>query len=130
MRVRRRRATGCALLAAAVAAAGLTAAAPGATAPATRPLAASGKSLAFSAKTLRAPAGQVKLVLTNRSGTFRHDIAIKGNGIAERKGPKVGTGGVSSVTVRLAPGRYTYFCTVGSHEENGMTGTLTVTRRR
>ncbi|MGE0028089.1 MAG: cupredoxin domain-containing protein [Thermoleophilia bacterium] len=130
MRVRRSRAAGCALLAAAVAAAGLTAAATGATAPAKRTLTASGKSLAFSTKTLRAPAGQVKLVLTNRSATFRHDIAIKGNGIAERRGPNVGKGGVSTVTVRLAPGRYTYFCTVGSHEKNGMKGTLTVTRAR
>ena len=28
----------------------------------------------------------------------------------------------------LAPGRYTYLCTVGKHAKNGMTGTLTVTR--
>lgn len=128
MRVRRPRATACALLAATVAAAGLAAAAAGASAPATRKVTASGTNLAFSSKTLRAPAGQVKLVLTNRSGTFRHDIAIKGHGIKQRSGPKVGKGGVSTVTVRLAPGRYTYFCTVGSHEKNGMKGTLTVTR--
>ncbi len=121
-----RRATGCTLLAAAIAAAGLTAAATGATKPATRNLTASGANLAFSKKTLSAPSGQVKLVLTNKSGTFRHDIAIKGNGIKKRSGPKVGKGGVSTVTVRLAPGRYTYFCTVGSHEKNGMKGTLTV----
>jgi plastocyanin len=124
------RAAGCALLAAAVAAAGLTASADGAAPPATRKVTASGTNLAFSPATLRAPAGQVTLVLTNRSGTFRHDIAIKGNGIKERRGPKVGKGGVSTVTVRLAPGRYTYFCTVGNHEKNGMKGTLTVTRRR
>lgn len=128
MRVRRQRAAGCVLLAAAVAAAGLTAAATGATAPATRKLTASGTNLAFSSKTLRAPAGQVKLVLTNRSATFRHNVAIKGNGIKERKGPKVGKGGVSTVTVRLAPGRYTYFCSVENHAKNGMKGTLTVTR--
>ena len=130
MRVRRRRATGCALLAAAVAAGRVTAGATRGPGPAARHPAAPRERPAVDRQKLRAPAGQVKLVLTNRSGTFRHDIAIKGNGIAERKGPKVGTGGVSSVTVRLAPGRYTYFCTVGSHEENGMTGTLTVTRRR
>lgn len=129
MSVRRPRA-GCALLAAAVAAAGLATAAAAATTTATRNLTATGKSLAFSKKTLRAPAGTVKLVLTNGSGTFRHDIAIKGNGIAQRKGRVVGKGGVSKVSVRLAPGRYTYFCSVGSHEKNGMKGVLTVTRPR
>jgi len=118
------------VLAAAVAAAGLAAAATGATTTATRNLTATGTSLAFNKSTLRAPAGTVKLVLTNRSGTFRHDIAIKGNGIRQRTGQVVGKGGVSRVTVRLAAGRYTYFCTVGSHERNGMKGTLTVTRPR
>ena len=45
-----------------------------------------------------------------------------------KKGPVVGRNGVSRVTVTLAPGRYTYLCTVGKHAKNGMTGTLTVTR--
>ena len=43
-----------------------------------------------------------------------------------RKGKVVRKGGVSTVTIRLAPGRYTYFCSVGDHAKNGMHGTLTV----
>ena len=116
------------ILAAAVGAAALAGGATGAKAPAVRTLTASGTNLAFKPATLKAPAGQVKLVFTNRSATFRHSIAIKGNGITQRTGPKVGKGGVSTVTARLAPGRYTYFCTVKNHAKNGMKGTLTVTR--
>ena len=125
MGVRRPRAAGCALLAAAVGAAGLAAAAPAA-APATRNLTATGKKLAFSRSSLSAPAGSVKLVLTNNSGTFRHNVSVKGDGIKVRKGKVVRKGGLSTVTIRLAPGRYTYFCSVGSHAKNGMHGTLTV----
>ncbi len=126
MAIRRTRAAGCALLAGAATAAALAVTASGATTPATRNLTATGATLSFSKKTLAAPAGQVKLVLTNRSKTFRHDIAVKGDGIRVRKGKIVGKGGVSTVTIRLAPGRYTYFCSVGHHAKNGMKGTLTV----
>ena len=50
------------------------------------------------------------------------------NGVVLKKGRVVGKDGVSRVTATLAPGRYTYLCTVGKHAKNGMTGTLTVTR--
>jgi plastocyanin len=128
MRVGVRRAVTAATLAAAVGAAALAAAATGATAPTVRNLTASGTNLAFNKSTLRAPKGPVKLVLTNKSGTFRHNVAVRRNGVVIKKGQVVGRNGVSRVTVTLAPGRYTYLCTVGKHAKNGMTGTLTVTR--
>ena len=128
MRIRVRRAVIGSTLAAAVGAAALAAAATGATAPAVRNLTASGTNLAFSKATLKAPKGPVKLVLTNKSGTFRHNIAVRRNGVVLKKGQVVGRNGVSRITVTLAPGRYTYLCTVGKHAKNGMTGTLTVTR--
>jgi plastocyanin len=115
-------------LAAAVGAAALAGAAAAGTAPAQRNLTASGTTLAYSKKTLSAPKGAVRLVLTNKSARFKHSVALKGNGIRVRKGRAVGRNGVSTVTATLAPGRYTYFCTVGDHEQLGMKGTLTVRR--
>lgn len=126
--VRLRRAVIGSTLAAAVAAAALAGAATGAKKPATRSLTASGTALKYSTSALTAPGGPVKLVFTNRSGTFKHSIAIKGNGIATRKGKVVGRNGTTSVAATLAPGRYTYFCTVENHAKKGMKGTLTVTR--
>lgn len=95
--------------------------------PATRNLSASGTKLAFDKRTLTAPAGRVQLVLTNRS-SISHSVAIRGNGLAARKGKVVGRNGVSRVTATVKAGRYTYFCTVEGHERAGMKGTLTVPR--
>ena len=116
------------ILAAAVGAAALAGAAAGAKAPVKRNLTASGTVIAYSAKTLTAPKGAVQIVLTNKSPTLRHSVALKGNGIRVRKGKVVGRNGVSRVTATLAPGRYTYYCTVGEHAALGMKGTLTVRR--
>ena len=128
MRARVRRAVTASTLAAAVGAAALAGVAAGARAPAVRSLTATGTNLAFDKATLRAPTGPVRLVLTNRSRTFRHNVALRRDGAVLKKGRVVGRNGVSRITVTLAPGRYTYLCTVGKHAKNGMTGTLTVTR--
>jgi plastocyanin len=95
----------------------------------TRTLTASGTTLAFNKKKLTAPRGQVKLLLNNRS-TIRHNVAIKGNGLAPKKGKVVGRNGVSSVTATVRPGKYTYYCSVPGHEAAGMKGALTVPRAR
>jgi len=54
-----------------------------------------------------------------------HAIAIEGNGV-DKDGETVQPGGSSTVTVRLKPGRYTFYCPVDGHEDAGMKGTLTV----
>jgi uncharacterized cupredoxin-like copper-binding protein len=38
----------------------------------------------------------------------------------------VSNGGTSTVTADLEPGTYTFLCTVDSHADQGMEGTLTV----
>jgi plastocyanin len=132
MGTRRARTTALALVGAAgIAAGALTgvAAAAGAAAvapPAVRALSAKGFALAFDKKSLRAPAGRVSLVFTNRSD-LAHNVAIRGRRLATpRRGRIVGPGKVSRVTVTLKPGRYTFFCSVFGHESGGMRGTLVV----
>ena len=70
--------------------------------------------------------GRVTLRMTNPSSAgMDHGIAIEGNGV-DKDGPIVGTGKVSTVTVTLKKGTYTYYCPVPGHKQAGMKGTLTV----
>jgi uncharacterized cupredoxin-like copper-binding protein len=61
--------------------------------------------------------------MTNPS-PLQHDIAIKGG--VNAKGEVVGQGGKSVVTADLKPGKYTFYCSVDSHESAGMNGELDV----
>ena len=79
---------------------------------------------AFTKTTATANAGTVELKSMNPQ-SVSHDISIKGNGV-DQHGNLVSGGGVSSVTVDLKPGTYTFFCSVPGHEQAGMKGTLTV----
>jgi plastocyanin len=80
--------------------------------------------LAFETKRLSAKAGTVTVQLTNKS-PIEHDVAIaQGNTILGQT--PVFTGGSKSVTVKLKPGTYKFFCTVPGHRQAGMEGTLTV----
>jgi len=82
--------------------------------------------LGFSQRTLTARAGTVTITLSNGSeDSLPHAIAVEGNGV-DKDGATVQPGGTSTVTVRLKPGRYTFYCPVDGHEDAGMKGTLTV----
>jgi len=82
--------------------------------------------LGFSQRALAARSGEVTIRLDNGSGnSLPHAIAIEGNGV-DKDGAPVQPGGTSTVTVRLKPGRYTFYCPVDGHEDQGMKGTLTV----
>lgn len=82
--------------------------------------------LGFSKRTLTARAGTVTIRMANGSeDSLPHAIAIEGNGV-DKDGETVQPGGSSTVTVRLKPGRYTFYCPVDGHEDAGMKGTLTV----
>jgi plastocyanin len=84
-----------------------------------------GGELAFQKDELTAPTGEITLVMENPS-SVEHNIAVKGDDIDE-KGPVVGQGETSEVTVTLEPGEYEFYCSVPGHEAAGMEGTLTVT---
>ena len=79
----------------------------------------------YTTKALRAKAGVVAIAMKNFS-ILPHNVAIKGHGV-NVKGKVVPQGGTSTVTARLKPGRYEFYCTVPGHEAAGRKGTLTVT---
>jgi uncharacterized cupredoxin-like copper-binding protein len=80
--------------------------------------------LAFTKKRLTAPRGRITLKMKNPSSSgLPHGIAIK-----KKKGAEVDPGGTSTVTIRLTPGTYTYYCPVAGHRAAGMKGRLTVTK--
>ena len=85
---------------------------------------APGAAMKYMTTSLKAKAGTVTIVMKNAS-ILPHDVGIKGNGV-HAKGKVVTKGGASTVTAKLKPGRYQFYCTVPGHEQAGMKGTLTV----
>jgi plastocyanin len=95
-----------------------------ATASTTLKLAADPTQIAFDTTKLSARAGKVTIDFTNPAA-LEHDVAIEQNGKVLAKTPTFAEG-EESVTVNLAPGSYTFLCTVPGHAQAGMEGTLTV----
>ena len=80
--------------------------------------------LKFDKSSLSAKAGNVTITMDNPS-PVQHAIAVEGNGV-DQKGPTVGMGAKSTVTVSLKPGKYEFYCPVDGHKAAGMEGPLTV----
>jgi uncharacterized cupredoxin-like copper-binding protein len=80
--------------------------------------------LKFDKTKLSAKAGKVTMDMDNPS-SVPHGIGVKGNGV-DKDGKTVNKGGVSTISVDLKPGTYTFYCPVPGHEAAGMKGTLTV----
>lgn len=83
-----------------------------------------GGALKYDTSSLKADAGTVEIVMSNPS-QIPHNVGIEGDGIDE-EGPVVEQGGTSTVSADLKAGTYEFYCSVGSHREAGMQGTLTV----
>jgi uncharacterized cupredoxin-like copper-binding protein len=83
--------------------------------------------LSFDHKTLAAKAGSVTITMDNPGGDSQpHAISVEGPGGVDASGQIAQPGSSSEVTVKLKPGKYTFYCPVGSHRAAGMEGTLTV----
>lgn len=80
--------------------------------------------LSFDAKQLNAKAGSVTVTLAN-SSPLEHNLTIAQGGTVLGATPTF-TGGAKSVTVKLKPGKYVFYCSVPGHRQAGMEGTLTV----
>ncbi|MFL5883537.1 MAG: plastocyanin/azurin family copper-binding protein [Thermoleophilaceae bacterium] len=80
--------------------------------------------LKFDKSSLSSKAGSVTITMSNPS-SVPHGVAIQGSGI-NKVGSTVNQGGTSTVTAKLKPGKYTFYCPVPGHRQAGMQGTLTV----
>jgi plastocyanin len=83
------------------------------------------KDMRFALEPSQASAGTITFVVTNED-PMPHDFAIEVNGV-EHKTAIIDAGKTESLTVDLAPGTYSYLCTVTGHSLVGMKGTFTVT---
>jgi plastocyanin len=80
--------------------------------------------IAFDKEQLTSKPGEVTIEFTNPAA-LEHDVAIQQDGQEIAKSALVAQG-QTSVSAELAPGSYTFLCTVPGHAESGMEGTLTV----
>jgi plastocyanin len=87
-------------------------------------LAADPSQIAFDTTTLTSKPGKVTIDFDNPA-TLEHNVAIEQNGKQLAISETIAKG-KTSVTADLAPGAYTFLCTVPGHAEAGMEGTLTV----
>jgi plastocyanin len=79
----------------------------------------------FNQTTLTASAGTVTIDFENQS-SLPHNVTV-----ADSTGKVLGStptfsGGSKNLTLKLAKGTYTYYCSVPGHRAAGMQGTLTV----
>lgn len=82
--------------------------------------------LKFNLTTLHAKAGTVTLTMTDPAGSGQaHGIAVQGQGV-DKDSKIVQAGGTATVTAKLTPGTYSFYCPVKGHEAAGMKGTLIV----
>jgi plastocyanin len=87
--------------------------------------------LAYVSNKAIATAGSVTILMPNTSGVS-HNIAVEpGSHGATPGGPVLGaspftTKGTATMSVKLKPGIYTFFCQAPGHRPAGMYGTLTV----
>jgi plastocyanin len=88
-------------------------------------LTADSTDLAYDTTSLSSKAGKVTIDFTNPSA-LEHDVAIEQNGKQLADSELVANGATATATAELAPGTYTFYCTVPGHREAGMEGTLTV----
>ena len=83
--------------------------------------------LVLSRRTVKQGRAIVQLV---NLGEDPHDLALRriAKGARTYKTREVLPGGVANLSLRLYPGRYHVWCTVGDHRVHGMHAILTVTR--
>ncbi len=79
--------------------------------------------LRFSPSAISIPADTpVRIVFTNRSRVY-HDLVIPKLG---RRTPRIGPDESSELLIRAEPGTYVFYCSIQSHNQAGMDGTITV----
>ena len=81
--------------------------------------------LKYETSSLTAKAGSVSIAFTNKA-PLEHNLTVStASGTVLGETPTF-QGGSKSVTLKLTPGTYKFYCTVPGHRAAGMEGTLTV----
>jgi plastocyanin len=80
--------------------------------------------LSYDAKHLSAKAGSVAITLTN-AAPLEHNVTVAQGATVLGATPTF-LGGHRTLTLKLKPGTYTFYCSVPGHRQAGMEGTLTV----
>jgi plastocyanin len=80
--------------------------------------------LAYNTKQLSAKAGTVTITFAN-SSPLEHNVTIAEGSKVLGATPTF-KGGSRTLTLKLKPGTYTFYCSVPGHRQAGMEGTLTV----
>lgn len=82
-------------------------------------------SLYFRERVLRAPPGEITILLANPA-TLEHNLAVRDGGKRLGITATIANGESAQLSLRLKPGRYVFFCAVPGHEASGMRGALIV----
>ena len=80
--------------------------------------------LAYTTDSATVAAGDVTIEFTNPA-SLAHDVVIEDADGSEIAATDVITDDSTSTEAQLAPGEYTFYCSVDGHREAGMEGTLT-----
>jgi plastocyanin len=80
--------------------------------------------LSYNTKTLSAKAGTVTITMANMS-PVEHNVTIAEGSKVLGATPTF-AGGSKTLTLKLRPGKYTFYCSVPGHRQAGMEGTLNV----
>jgi plastocyanin len=97
---------------------------PSAAASSLKLAAGPGAQLSFDTKQLSAKAGKLSILFSNAT-PIEHNITVAQGGKVLGATPTF-TGGSRALTVTLARGSYTFYCSVPGHRQAGMEGTLSV----
>jgi len=90
-------------------------------------LSADPSQIAYTTDSLSAKAGNVAIDFDNPNSAIPHDVCVDSPSGGEIGCSDVVTGGTSTLDLsNLKSGKYTFFCSVDSHQQAGMQGTLTV----
>ncbi len=82
-------------------------------------------SIAYTKTDVTAPAGNDTISFNNPS-SIPHDVVIEDSNGNQVASTDVITDSTTETTADLKPGTYTFYCSVDSHRQQGMEGTLTV----
>jgi plastocyanin len=80
--------------------------------------------LAYDTKQLSAKAGTVTITMANMS-PLEHNVTVAEGSKVLGATPTF-VGGTRTLTLKLKPGKYTFYCSVPGHRQAGMEGTLSV----